>query len=85
MLAGAALGDLDGNGNADLAVGADGDKDGGNPSGGEGAVWILFLNSDGTVKSKQKISKTAGGWLMAQLRNTPTPTRSVIVATAIVP
>ena len=28
----------------------------------KGAVWILFLNTDGTVKSHQKISETTGGF-----------------------
>ena len=27
-----------------------------------GAVWVLFLNNDGTVKSHQKISDTEGGF-----------------------
>ena len=27
-----------------------------------GAVWMLFLNTDGTVKSHQKISDTEGGF-----------------------
>ena len=53
------LGDLDGDGNVDLAVGAYLDDDGGTD---RGAVWILFLDSDGTVKSEQKISDTAGGF-----------------------
>ena len=53
------LGDLDGDGVVDLAVGATGDSDGGP---GLGAVWILFLNTDGTVKAEQKISATAGGF-----------------------
>ncbi|MCH8851931.1 MAG: FG-GAP repeat protein, partial [Planctomycetes bacterium] len=44
----ASLGDLDGDGVGDLAVGATGDDDGGPP---HGAVWVLFLNTDGTVKS----------------------------------
>ncbi|MCB9230515.1 MAG: FG-GAP repeat protein [Bacteroidia bacterium] len=52
------LGDLDGDGNPDLAVGAAQDDDGGS---NRGAVWILFLNADGTVKSHQKISDTQGG------------------------
>lgn len=52
------LGDLDGNGTADLAAGAFLDDDGG-PS--RGAVWILFLNSDGTVASEAKLSSTSGG------------------------
>ncbi|MCH7904770.1 MAG: FG-GAP repeat protein [Armatimonadetes bacterium] len=54
----ASLGDLDGDRVGDLAVGANYDDDGGED---RGAVWILFLNTDGTVKSHQKISSTAGG------------------------
>ncbi len=54
-----ALGDLDGDGVTDLAVGAPWDDDGGAD---RGAVWILFLNTDGTVKAQQKISDTAGGF-----------------------
>ena len=51
----ASLGDLDGDGVGDLAVGAEGDDDGGIGFFAErGAVWILFLNTDGTVKSHQK-------------------------------
>lgn len=52
------LGDLDGDGMTDLAVGAPGDDDGGGIN--HGAIWILFLNRDGTVKSHQKISDTSG-------------------------
>ena len=55
----ALLGDLDGDGVDDLAVGASRDDDGGED---RGAVWILFLNTDGTVKSHQKISDTEGGF-----------------------
>jgi hypothetical protein len=55
----ASLGDLDGDGVGDLAVGATQDDDGGE---NRGAVWVLFLNSDGTVKSHQKISDTDGGF-----------------------
>lgn len=55
----AGLGDLDGDGILDLAVGADGDDDGAVDA---GALWILFLNLDGTVKADQKISSSAGGF-----------------------
>ena len=55
----ASLGDLDGDGVGDLAVGAPRDGDGGFV---RGAVWVLFLNPDGTVKSHQKISDTQGGF-----------------------
>lgn len=53
------LGDLDENGVNDIAVGAAADDDGG---ANKGAVWILFLNTDGTVKSHQKISDTQEGF-----------------------
>jgi hypothetical protein len=49
------LGDVDGDGNPDLAVAsfrADGER---------GALWILFLNADLTVKAKQKIGQGIGG------------------------
>jgi len=55
----ASLGDLDGDTVGDILVGAYHDDDGGN---NRGAVWILFLNSNGTVKSHQKISDTDGGF-----------------------
>lgn len=54
----AALGDLDGDGHQDLAVGHPGDDDGGT---NQGAVWVLFLDSNGTVAFEQKISETQGG------------------------
>ncbi|MCH7522255.1 MAG: FG-GAP repeat protein, partial [Chloroflexi bacterium] len=53
------VGDLDSDGVTDLAVGAWMDNDGGS---NRGAIWILFLNTDGTVKSEQKISDTQGGF-----------------------
>ena len=64
----APLGDLDGDGVTDLAVGAPEDDDGNFNS---GAVWILFLNADGTVKDHQKISNTEGnlGEGLASLNN----------------
>ncbi|MCP4959503.1 MAG: hypothetical protein GY925_09575, partial [Actinomycetia bacterium] len=54
----ASIGDLDGDGIVDAAVGAFQDDDGGS---GRGAVHVLFLNADGTVKAEQKISSTTGG------------------------
>lgn len=53
------IGDLNNDGVIDLAVGAYRDDDGGF---NKGAVYILFLNSDGTVSSHQKISETVGGF-----------------------
>jgi hypothetical protein len=47
-----ALGDLDGDGVGDLAVGAPGDDP---PVTDAGAVWLLRLNSDATVASESKI------------------------------
>jgi len=52
------LGDLDLDGTVDIAVGAYRDDDGGID---HGAVYVLFLNPDGSVKSQQKISSTSGG------------------------
>ncbi|PHS68081.1 MAG: hypothetical protein COB12_02365 [Flavobacterium sp.] len=51
------IGDLNNDGNIDIAVGARRDGDGGDE---RGAVWVLFLNSDFTVNSHQKISDTQG-------------------------
>lgn len=51
------IGDLDGDGVTDLAAGAERDDDGGVDA---GAIWILFMNTNGTVKSQQKISAAAG-------------------------
>ena len=53
------IGDLNDDGIIDLGVGAYGDNDAGADT---GAVHILFLNSDGTVKSHQKISSTQGNF-----------------------
>jgi hypothetical protein len=46
----------------DIAVGAKNDNDGGSD---KGAVWILFMHRNGTVKAEQKISSTAGNLLTA--------------------
>jgi hypothetical protein len=56
------VGDLDGDGVTDLAVGALGDDTGGTVNASRGAVHILFLKTDGTVKSSTKIAhETSGG------------------------
>lgn len=55
----AVIGDVDGDGVVDLAVGSPLDGDGGI---GRGAVWILFLHPDGSVKAEQKISSIEGGF-----------------------
>lgn len=55
----APLGDLNSDGFLDLAVGAPLDDDGGTD---KGAIWVLFLNGDGTVQSEQKISEEEGGF-----------------------
>ena len=52
------IGDLDQDGVKDLVVGARSDDDGARDA---GAVYILFMNSDLTVKSATKISATSGG------------------------
>lgn len=53
------LGDLDGDGVEDIAVGHSRADDAGTNT---GAVWILFLEPGGTVKDEQKISGTEGGF-----------------------
>jgi hypothetical protein len=55
----AGIGDVNGDGITDLAVGAPNDDDGSDDA---GAVWILFMRMDGRVAGWQKISKTAGGF-----------------------
>jgi len=55
----AELGDLNGDSILDIVVGAPLDDDGGTD---RGAIWILFLNADGTVQSSQKISDSEGGF-----------------------
>lgn len=53
------IGDLDGDGVRDLAVGAWKDDDGGTNF---GAVYILFMYADGTVKNYQKVSMASGAF-----------------------
>ncbi len=53
------IGDLDDDGINDIAVGAVSNDDGGNH---KGAVYILFLNADGTVKAEQEINELNGGF-----------------------
>ena len=55
----AAIGDLDGNGAIDIAVGAPGDDDGASRA---GAVWVLFLDNAGGVVGVQKVGATAGNF-----------------------
>ncbi|MCB0738453.1 MAG: FG-GAP repeat protein, partial [Bacteroidetes bacterium] len=49
------IGDLNGDGITDVAVGAPRDDDGGTD---RGAFWILFLDTNGTVKKYSKVSST---------------------------
>jgi len=51
------IGDVDGDGVIDLAVGAQRDDTGFSDA---GALWILFLNADGTVKTPKKIAEGLG-------------------------
>ncbi|MCP3902685.1 MAG: DUF11 domain-containing protein [Planctomycetes bacterium] len=55
----AGLGLFDGDGVRDIVVGAPLDDDGATDA---GALWVLLLNADGTVKSEQKISAIDGGF-----------------------
>lgn len=60
------IGDLDNDGLPDLLVGAYGDDDGGS---GRGAAYVMFLNSNGTIKKHQKISATQGNFMNALTSN----------------
>ena len=53
------IGDVDKNGANDLAVGAMGDH--------KGAIYILFMEKDGSIKTHQKISEIVGGFDGSQL------------------
>ena len=54
-----ALGDVDGDGVVDMAVGAPYDDDGGTTA---GATYIIFFQADGNIKNVQKISKLYGNF-----------------------
>jgi hypothetical protein len=58
----ASIGDIDGDGVGDLAVGVPNDDD---RYSNAGAVYILFLNPKGTIKRYQKISELHGGFSSA--------------------
>jgi hypothetical protein len=55
----ARIGDVDGDGVADLAIADTYDNDGGEM---RGAVWIAFLARDGSMRHAQKISQWAGSF-----------------------
>lgn len=58
-------GDIDGDGVTDLVVGARSDDDGPTSVDGltdAGAVYILFMDDDGSVRANQKISSLEGGF-----------------------
>lgn len=59
-------GDINGDGIIDLVVGARSDDDGATDA---GAVYILFMNVNGTVDSNQKISQLTGGFNETLLAN----------------
>ncbi len=57
----ASLGDLNGDGVSDLAVGATSDHDPDNQYAHNGAVYVLFMNSNGTAKGTSKIGNRENG------------------------
>ena len=60
-----AVGDFDGDGVTDLAVGANGDDTGGDS---RGAVYLLFLRTNGSVKATRKFDSATSArrpWRMA--------------------
>jgi VCBS repeat protein/FG-GAP repeat protein len=61
----AEIGDVDGDGVLDMAVTAGSDDDGQdhpNQPGNRGAVYVLFRRADGSLRARQKISATNGGF-----------------------
>lgn len=59
-------GDINGDGIIDLVIGARSDDDGQTDA---GAIYIVFMNSDGSVQSNQKISMLEGGFNESLLEN----------------
>ncbi|MBN1994479.1 MAG: VCBS repeat-containing protein [Anaerolineae bacterium] len=51
--------DFNNDGRFELVVGAPGDPGGGTPTARRGAIWVLFLNADGTVNTAQRITNLA--------------------------
>ncbi len=62
----APLGDLDGDGVVDMAIGSPRDDDGGTDS---GAVYIALMNSDGSIKSQQAITMTSDNLPLGSFNN----------------
>ncbi|MEM7343516.1 MAG: FG-GAP-like repeat-containing protein, partial [Chloroflexota bacterium] len=52
------LGDLDGDGVTDLAVGVPANSPNADPNNSTGVVWVLFMNADGSVKLQQQTAQT---------------------------
>jgi protein involved in polysaccharide export with SLBB domain len=53
------IGDYNGDGIVDITAGAEQDNDGGTD---RGAAWIMFMDSDGELISKSKVSSTSGNF-----------------------
>ncbi|MEW6073616.1 MAG: PKD domain-containing protein [Planctomycetota bacterium] len=60
------IGDLNGDGVTDIAVGAPGDDDG---ALNQGAVYVLFLQVDGSIQAVQKISALEGGFVVLEAKS----------------
>jgi hypothetical protein len=58
----AVVGDVDGDGVNDVAVGSPSDSDGGAAGSFRGSMTIQFMNADGTVRNFEKTSSTQGGF-----------------------